>query len=331
MKKVIFVVFILLTGFWSCSQSDDNNNVPDDYVNVVIGTESGEIGNESSRPKSIIEPGGTTSWNIKDTVCVVDVDGVIQKFVYADETPKTSAKFTGKLRSRQGSRLYRAYHVPEKSKVTLRDAHILTIERENLDITESGIMYNSVLFGSYCPMVGIPVEFDADNINGTKPFQFYHLTTMIEGRVSLREDKDIEFLDKLFDKVTFEVQATNSTPFYTKIEVDLNKLNADSKVENLNECFLNLNELSGKTNYMYTTMNMRERTIRELMKEYESLGSFPIPIFALPTADSFEYTATITFYSGNTLQLKMQGSAEASRLNPVGLNVLNFDHDKIIR
>lgn len=331
MKKVIFVIFVLAAGLCSCSQSDDNNSNEPDFVDVTIGTDSGDLtGKSGAKSKSIVEPGGTTSWNLNDKVNVVDVDGSVRTFTYADETPKSSAKFAGKLLGNQGKSVYKAFHAPEKSKVELESGHILVIEREDLDITESGIVNNSALFGSYCPMISIPIEFNAGSSQDNKAFRFYHLASMIEGRVTLRENEEMQYLDKLFDKVTFEVQAKNSTPFYKKVELDMNKLTTNSKIEDINECFINQNDPSAKTDYMYTIMNMNVRTIRELMQEYESLGSFPIPIFALPTGDGFDYTATICFYHGATLQLKMQGSATATRLNPMGLNVLDFDYEKIV-
>lgn len=324
MKKGLFIALVLSAGLWSCSQNDESNDTPDKYVNVTIGTESGEV-----KEKSIIEPGGTTSWDVNDVVKIIDTDGILQPFIYADQTPKSSAKFTGKLLSDQGAQVYKAFYTPENSKVTLKDGRYLHIEREDITIIESGIQNNSAVFGSYCPMVALPVQFDASDTSASKPFLFYHLMNMIEARISLRESDDRVHLEKLFDKVIFELKADGSQPFYKAIEVDLDLLNVNSKVEDLNECIVNYRS-SDMTDYMYTVMNMQERKIGDLKKEYESLGSFPIPIFSLPTNLSFDYTATVSFYHKDVLQLKLQGSAQASRLNPVGLNVLDFDHNKIV-
>lgn len=323
MKKVIFATLTLAIGLWSCSQDEEIDKTSDGYVDVTIGTQSGSL-------RSIVAPGGATSWNLPDKVKVLDVDGVEQVFSYAAETPKSSAQFAGRLKSGQGKQIYHAYHTPEKSKMTLKDGHILIVGRENAEITEDKETINSILFGAYCPMVATPFEFDAENTKDPKLVQFYHLGTMIEGRVSLRNPQDSEFLDRTFDKIVFEVKAIGSEPFYTEIQLDLNKLTTSSSVEDLNECIVNSNDKTVKTNFMSTTMNMHTRSIRNLMEEHKLLGSFAIPIFALPTEDSFNYTATISFYNQDKLQLKLEGSNTATKLNPAGLNILNFDYKKIV-
>ncbi|MBK5721500.1 hypothetical protein JGH11_11515 [Dysgonomonas sp. Marseille-P4677] len=321
MKKVIFAALVLIIGLWSCSGSDEIETSSDGYVNVTIGTQSGN-------PKSIVAPGGATSWNIDDQVRILDVDGVDQLFSYAAETPKSSAEFTGRLKSGQGNQVYRAYYIPKKAETTLKNGHILVIERDNLVITEDGITNNSAIFGSYCPMVAMPFKFDAEDKTASKLVQFYHLASMIEGRVSLRNPQDLEYLNRIINRVVFVVEAIGSTPFYKKIEFDLNLLSPTSSVEDLNECILGVGE---KTNIISTTMNMQERTIKDLMDEYKLLGSFAIPIFAHPTEDAFNYKASICFYDlAGVLQLKLEGSASASKLNPAGLNILNFDYKKIV-
>lgn len=322
MKKVVFALLALSAGLCSCSQSDEPNNVPDKYVSVTIGTKSEVL------EKSIIEPGGTTSWDVNDVVNIIDANGTVQPFTYADETAKASAKFTGLLLANQGSQVYKAYHAPENSIVSL-NGQSLFIERKDIEIDEHGIENNSAMFGSYCPMVAMPVEFDANDTSGDKPLQFYQLMSMIEGRVSLRTEEDGYYLAKRFDEVRFEIQANGSMPFYKTIELALDRLTVDSKVGDINECIVN-NGNSEMTDYMCTIMHMEERSIAELKEEYKKLGSFPIPIFALPTDLEFDYTATVSFYYKGNPQLILQGSATAERLNPVGLNVLNFDHNKIV-
>ncbi|GAB6122632.1 hypothetical protein [Dysgonomonas termitidis] len=324
MKKVIFVALILIINLWSCSQSDETETTSDDYVNVTIGSESRSL-------KSIIEPGGTTTWNIDDEVKIIDVDGAPRTFTYGGTTAQRSAEFKGTLKAGQGKKIYRAYHVSTKSNCVLQDGHILAVERENLNITEDLLNLSSAYFGTYCPMIAIPVEFNAENPDDPKLFQFHHLTSMIEARVSLRETEDEEFLNKICDKVVFEIKAVNSKPFYTKVEFDLNLLGTNSNVEDLNECIINMDDESGKVDFMSTTVNINERTIRELMQENAGLKSFPIPIFAFPTNDSFEYIATVYFYYQENIQLQMEGSQVATGLNPVGLNVLGFDYKKIVR
>ncbi|MDU1891689.1 MAG: hypothetical protein E6767_13455 [Dysgonomonas sp.] len=321
-KRILFVTLVLAISLWSCSQSDDVNNPTDDYVDVTLGT-------ESDRLKSIVIPGGGTSWDTTDKVEVLDVDGVIQTFAYANETPKSSAEFKGKLKGGQGKKIYKAYHAATNSNTTLKDGHILVTKRKDITIESDDMMKNSAIFGLYCPMVGIPFEFDAGSKKGSL-VQFYHLNTMIEGRVTLRESLDKEHLDKTFDKVVFELQATDSEPFHTIMEFDMDKLTTSSIAEDLNKCIIDLGADAVKTDYMSTTMNMKERTIRSLMEEYSQSTFFPIPIFALPTNDKFAYRATICFYHKNTLQLKMSGTGEAKGLYPVGSNPLNFDHGKIV-
>lgn len=323
MKKVIFATLTLAIGLWSCSQDDEIAKTSDGYVDVTIGSQSGSL-------RSIVAPGGATSWNLPDQVKVLDVDGVEQVFSYTAETPKSSAEFAGRLKAGQGKQVYYAYHTSKKSTTTLKDGHILVVGRENAEITEDKDITNSILFGSYCPMVAIPFEFDAEHTKNPKLVQFYHLGTMIEGRVSLRNPQDSEFLDRVFDKIVFEIKAIGSEPFYTEIQLDLNKLPTSSSVENLNDCIIDSNDKTVKTNFMSTTMNMNTRSVRDLMEESKSLGSFAIPIFALPTEDSFNYTATISFYNQDKLQLKLEGSSTATKLNPAGLNILNFDYKKIV-
>ncbi|WP_029906711.1 hypothetical protein [Prevotella sp. 10(H)] len=324
MKKVIFAALVLVAGLWSCS-SDDNegpDNVPDGFVKV-------EIGSESKGLKSIIIPGGGTSWDVIDEVKIIDADGAPRTFTYGASGTSPSAKFNGMLLANQGEKIYRAYHAPKKSKCTLESGHILIVEREDLDITEDGVNYNSALFGSYCPMVAFPVKFDAQS-KDPKLFSFSHLTNMIEARVTLRETEEKEFLDKRFDRVVFELKANGSKPFYTKIKFDMKLLQVGNNAEHLDDCIINKGDKSTNTDFMSTTMNMKERTIRELMNEYDIKG-FPIPIFALPTDDPFDYTATIYFYLGETIQLKMEGSEHSTGLKPVGLNTLPFDHEEIVR
>jgi len=331
MKKVIFTACALAIGLWSCS-SDNNDTVPSDkYVDVKIGGESGGlIITESGGIKSIVSPGGATSWNMADQVRVLDVDGSAQLFTYAAETPKSSAEFNGRLKGGQGNQVYRAYHSSTKSNMSLKDGHILVVERQDMEITEDGATNNSILFGSYCPMVAIPFEFDVENNKGSKLVQFYHLGTMIEGRVTLRDPQDSEHFDKLFDKIVFEVKAIASKPFYSKIEFDMNKLTTSSTVEHLDDCITNRNDNTVKTGVMTTTMNMQDRTIGDLMNEYKLFGYFAIPIFALSTDDAFDYSASVTFYYKGNPTLKLEGSAEATGLNPAGLNILNFDYKKIV-
>lgn len=333
MRKILFAVLVLAVGVYSCSQNDENENVSDELVEVKVGSESKKmIDPESKNTKSIIEPGGTTTWNIGDQVKIIDVDGVDRTFTHEGKNATQSAEFNGLLRAGQGKRIYKAFHAPTKSDCKLETGHILVVKREDLDITEDGVNYNSALFGSYCPMVAIPLNFDAEDPDDSKLFQFHHLTSMIEARVSLRDPEDNEFLDKTFNRVVFELKARGSKPFYTEIKFDFDLLNIGDQVQDFDECIVNKSDASVKTDFMSTTMNMEERTIRELMGEYASLKSFPIPIFALPTDDPFDYTATVYFYLGNKIQLKMEGNKDgATGLNPVGLNVLVFDYKKIVQ
>lgn len=328
MKKLIFATCALAIGLWSCSSNDDTEIPSDGYVNVTLGIQS--EGAQSSVPKSIVGAGGVTSWNTIDKVKIIDVDGAEQLFTYASETPKSSAQFAGKLKTGQGKKIYKAYHIPEKSNVTLKNGHFLDIERKNIEITGyDGMTSIAAIYGTYCPMVAVPFEFNADDKKETKVAQFYHLGTMIEARVTLRETEDSEYLEKFVDKIVYEVKATNSKPFNTKIEFDLDKLTTSSSVLDLIKCIEYPTSDTEKTDNMVTTITMVDRSIKDLMDEYKSLKFFPVPIFALPTKDKFKYTATISFYHQGAVQLKMEGNSEATGLNPVGLNILNFDYKKI--
>lgn len=336
-KKVIFVVSVLAIGLWSCSQNDDiDNNVTDsDYVDVAIGVSSKGL-------KSIVYPTGGTTWGLKDNVIVLDVDGIEQKFDYSEESAMSSGVFKGKLKSNQGMQEYIAYHIPGniKGKLSLNAESHYTLcvsGSSDITITEDGITSNSEWFGKYCPMIAIPGRFDAGTRKANtnqKEFllQFHHLTSMIEGRVSFRPEVDEQYMDITFDRIKFEVKATNVVPFYTKSVVDLTKYDADSQIEDLNDCILNFGEEEGRVNSLSTTMIMGDRTIGDLLEEYKlsKLEFFPIPIFALPTEVPFLYTASITFYDGDELKLKLEGDGDASGLSPAGLNVLNFDYRKVV-
>lgn len=323
MKKVILITCALAIGLWSCSDSNETDKPSNDgYVDVTIGSESKEL-------KTIIGPGGGTSWNIDDQVRIIDTDGVEQLFSYASETPQTSAKFTGKLKSGQGMKVYRAYHKPANVNMTLESGHILVVERNDINISENGTP-NTQLYGSYGPMIAMPVEFDAESTD-SKSVQFHHLSSLIEARVTLRESDDSDYLSKMVDSVVFRVEAMDSEPFYKRVKLDLDQLTTASTIENLDDCITNWNDSNTpKTGVMTTTIKMAERTIRELMSKYGELSHYPIQIYALPTLDPFEYEATVCFYYQGTVMLKMQGSNSATGLNPAGLNTLSFDHDKIV-
>lgn len=336
-KKVIFVVSVLAIGLWSCSQNDDiDDNVSDgDYVDVTVGVNTKGL-------KSIVYPTGGTSWDLDDYVTILDVDGAEQKFVYSEESAMSSGIFKGKLKSNQGPQEYMAYHIPDNITGELgvnSDNHYTLCVSGSTDITitEDGITSNSEWFGKFCPMIAIPARFDAGaRKQNTNPkeflLQFHHLTSMIEGRVSFRQEVDEQYMGITFDRIKFEVKATNAVPFYTKAVVDLTKYDADSQIEDLNECILNFGKEEDRVSSLSTTMIMGDRTIGDLLEEYKlsKLEFFPIPIFALPTDVPFLYTASITFYDGDELKLKLEGDGDASGLSPAGLNVLNFDYRKVV-
>jgi len=327
MKKVVFAALALTIGLWSCSQDDENKgSTPDGYVDVSLGTESGEL-------KSIVTPGGATSWNMGDELKVLDIDGTVQTFNYDEATAKSSAKFKGTLKAATGTNVYRAYHAPENCNTTLENGNILVVKRTDVSISEDGVNANSETFGKHCPMVAIPFELDVNNQGATESIRFYHLGTMIEARVTLKEPEYSVYSGKYFDNVVFELESSSGTaPFYTETKLDLSQLTTSHMAEHLDDYITNFGDTSVKTNKMSTKMDMSQnrRTIGDLLEEYKTLGSFPIPIFALPTNDNFTFTGTVTFYDGNTVQLKMQGTSTGTSLKPTGLNVLNFDHEQIV-
>lgn len=329
MKKVIFATCALAIGLWSCSSSDDTVTPPvtppspNGYVDVTIGVESDGL-------KSIVGAGGATSWDITDKVKIMDVDGVEEVFNYAATAPQSSAQFSGKLKAGQGKQTYNAYHVAENANTFLRNGSILVTERKDLEVTDNGTTVLSAIFGTYCPMVATPFQFDANDKNAKKVAQFYHLGTMIEARVTLRSTEDSQYLNKTVDKIVFQVKATGSKPFNTKMELDLSKLTTTSNILDLKGSILPSDPSAAKTDLMSTTINMPEKTIKSLI-DNSGLKFLPVPIFALPTTDKFNYTATITFFYKGAEQLKMEGSSksEAEGLNPGGLNILDFAYDKI--
>lgn len=324
MKKVVFAALALTLGFSSCSQDDDNKSGTDGYVDVKLGTDSGVL-------KSIVTPGGATSWDVNDKLNIVDIDATVQTFTYNESTPKSSAKFSGKLKATTGTNVYKAYYAPQNSQTSLESGKILVVKRKNVDITSGSSADHSAQFGTYCPMVAIPFELDLQNQEATL-INFHHLACMIEARVSLRDILDQVYLDKNCDKVVFELKALNNAkPFYDEIKIDMSQLNTTDSAEHLDDCITNFGDTSVKTDFMSSTMNLStSRTISYLVREYSALQSFPIAILALPTDDNFDFTATVTFYEGSNVQLKMQGSSTASKLKPTGLNVLNFDYKKIV-
>lgn len=326
MKKILFVILVLAAGFWSCS-SDDEKGGDLGYVNVTIDSESGKL-------KSHVQPGGQTIWNENDKVIMIDADGSLQEFSYSEETAKSSGKFSGMLKSGQGKQVYKTFHAPERSRTTLQ-GNTLVVERGAIDLDAKEESYNSSIFGSYCPMVAIPIEFDANNADDTKSYQFYHLTTMIMGKLSLRP-VDTEIRSKVFDNVRFEVFALNGKkPFYTTIKLDMDMLTTTSGLKDLSSYIVNKADESVKIDHMITTMNFKDRedfTVDDLLTEYSDMGGFPIPIIALPTDDNFNYKASMSFYKGEELVLKFEGEGEgtAKGLAPAGLNILNFDRHKLV-
>jgi len=325
MKKVIFATLVLAIGLWSCSQNEGNDDTG--YVDVTIGSKSGSL-------KSYVAPGGVTSWNLNDNVMVISSDGDIQKFSYIEETVKSNAKFKGMLKSGQGRKVYKAYHAPDNSHTSLEDGHILVMEREDIILEAKDQNYNSTIFGSYCPMVAIPIEFDANNADHQKNFQFYHMTTMILGKLGLRET-DTEIREKVFDCVKFEVMALNGKkPFYSTIKLDLDMLSTSSELADFDEYIINKDDKNIKTDRMSTSMNFKDRgdnfRIEDLLDEYSQLETFPIPIIALPTDDCFRYEASISFYKNEELVVKFAGVGDATGLAPAGLNNLDFNHEKIV-
>jgi hypothetical protein len=116
------------------------------------------------------------------------------------------------------------------------------------------------------------------------------------------------------------------------IELDLAQLTVSSTVTDLKSCITNMEEPETlKTDVMTTTIDMSERTIGKVIDDSKD-HYYPIPIFALPTANAFSYKATVCFYHKGIPVLTMSGLSKgpATGLNPAGLNILDFDHDKIV-
>lgn len=324
MKKVIFATLALAVGLWSCSSDDETTPIEkkqvdaDGYVQMNI-----ESSGNDSELRVMVGIGGSTCWDMGDVVKIIDVDGVPQTFSYAEATAKSNAKFTGKLKAGARVATYRAYHVPANANCQLKGGAVLGLERKDLIVAENGVI-NSSLYGSYCPMVALPVDFDAEIAKSTL-LQFYHLNSMIEGRLTLREVDDAAIAALEVDSVEFYVEAKNGTPFYQNLDFKLGDL-VNTKEVNLLDCF-DFGSGSNKTGKISTIIKLKDTTIGKLIAD-SPMSYYAIPLFALPTQDSFDYTACLCFYKDGTKVVHFEGSSTSSGLNPAGLSPLNFDFQK---
>lgn len=328
MKKLVLAMCVLITALYSCSEGEDGKNLPDGYVDVTIGVESESL--ESGSGRSIVYPTGSTSWDMYDNVILLD-DGEPQEFSYASETAKNTAVFKGKLTSGRGKQLYRAYHPAKNTPLQLLEDLILKVERgADIIIDAEDQEYNSEQFGKHCPMIAIPREFDVDNGEDNKAFQFVHIATMIVASIQLRKEGDADLKKIALDEVVFTVTAKNgSKPFYNTISIDMKK--PLKSLEDLDNCIMYDDSDDVKINAMSTTMKFaKDYTLGELIEEYKSHKGFPIPVFTLPTENNFEYIASVVFKFDDVPQLEFQSTGLGEGLVSAGLNILDFDYQNVV-
>lgn len=318
MKKTwMFVMLLSGIGLLSCEK--DNSKKEGRLVDVVVSTSATDT-------KTEVSSGGLTRWCKGDEVMIVDVNQVPQKFAYTGDNSKATVTFTGKLLGEQGEKTYYAYYGPKNVSYCLNNNYCINIGRSDLDVAEDGLV-NAAFFGQYCPMVAIPVKFDAQSSEG-KGFQFHHTNSLIEASItSLPSDGRLAAL--LFDKVVFEVRATSQVaPFNTEIQIDMTKITGSPNVS------IPYSEGATKVSVMSSSIQYKDaKTITDKDRKGGDLSTYGVPIFALPTTSEFDCVTTVYFYNGGKLVCTLQKTSKSpvKGLTLSGLNVLDFDEADILQ
>lgn len=322
-KTVLFAVLIASISLFSCDKTQQGSEIDaEGLVAVTLDSDRSDASNDIT--KTLVNSRGATNWNTGDFVKIVDVDNVGRTFSYISEGVQTTGKFTGRLLAGKGSQKYYAYYAPlGTTHCNHGSNYCLTFSRfGDLEIEENGID-NEAFFGEHCPMVAIPITFDAENVSQGKRFQFYHVNCLIEANVTTAAVP----ADVVFDRVKFTVNALdNVTPFNTCVGIDMKQIVGGQNVQ------IPYTEPETKIGSMYTDITLKTpKTIGQLTSSKSGYG---IPIFALPTSTGFRFEAIVEFFKDDVLVCKLRktGSAMgqddpeyvAPGLKLAGLNVLNY-------
>ena len=294
--KRLFMILVLSVSIVSvsCQQgSQDGNNGTkrievdkDGFVSIEISSGNPEA------TKTEVTSSGVTSWTIGDVVTIIDVEGSKREFNYASKTAQAKAKFTGKLLGGHGSQKYYAYYGPRESPCEPASSNCLSVKRCDLSLSENGEL-NAKLFGEFCPMVAIPLTFDAQNADDNKNFDFYHVNSLIEARVSSIVN-DARLKSFGFNKILFKVIATSEeAPFNSEVHVMMNQILGPPNVP------IPYMEFGEKGFEISTRINFRENTYLPGLLALSHTSYFPMPTYALPTRPPFTSDALVEFHQSN--------------------------------
>lgn len=304
----------------SCDKASDA--VPEGTLtDVTIGTS--EMADQHSR--TIVTADGVTRWAVGDVVKVVDVDQTPREFAYKGSTTAASGQFKGQLLSGKGLKWYYAYYGSEAVPCPSGGFYCLEIDYADMDLLNP----NSTAYGQYCPMVAIPVKFDADNpVNAG--FEFHHVTSLIEASIA-STGKGSEFEGVNFDKVVFELKAVSGSPFNSNINMDMKQIQGKPDVD-----IVYSEATSGKLSTLTTTLSYSSAQNLAALINASDTDCYSIPIYALPTKTTIACFATVTFTldGKNSYVLEKRGEygdgGKFGGLMPSGLNVLSFNEGDIL-
>lgn len=331
-KKLLFLTLVLGIGLLSCQDKIDGGEVVEDgLVDVTLTTKS------ESTTKSLVSSGGYTTWAAGDSVYVVDAEGTPRKFINTSQNNMSSAVFKGKLLANHGRNYYYAYHAAYKAPCVLNGLD-LNVSREDLqfhlvDATKANKK------GEYCTMIAIPVEFDAEDPEDPKDFNFYHVNSLIEARVypdvlsdGLAEDERLA--NMVFDKVVFTVKAieppagkpayNNLNPFNTNVTFNMEKIEF---FEDTEAVYIPYKEGTVKVNEMTSTITYDSGTTFASRYTPDS-EYYDIPIYALPTSVKFWYQCDVIFYNAGEKVYHVQKTDKVGTdgLRLASLNDINFTY-----
>lgn len=328
-KKLVFATLVLGIGLVSC-QKDKIDSDGDRLVDVVTSITTSEM----IPSKTEVTSNGATNWCITDKVYIVDkanrnpfeTGTTAREFTNNLTTSSYTSGFKGTLLAGLGSYDYYAYHSAKNSPCTL-NGYNLTVSRNDLAILcDDNLDANKQ--GEYCSMVAVPLKFDAEDANSSKKFEFHHVSSLIEARITATNGlKELEF-----DKVVFTLTAIDPTPEFPAYN-DLSPFNKTITI--------NMKDIAGPPNVSipYSEGSEKKNSISSTItysnivtfaQRYTSTtGHFDIPIYALPTTAKFTYQSDIIFYNGKEIKYHLRKRGIADGLKLSGLNTPSFNETNL--
>jgi hypothetical protein len=324
-RTVLSAALLACVGMFSCDTEKPVD--PKGLVDVVFEIDRDHEFEGSSATRLDVFSGGATRWTPGDEVIIVDYgEGSTGRvFSYTDHTAKSSGRFSGRLLAGQGVKTYYSYHVPDEADGFHETSMVLSLGRHDMVIYENSQIFN-VVYGRHCAMVGVPVQFDAENTDPSRRpnIQFHHANSLIEASITSHPGDD-RLWDMEFDKVEFRLTAGEGEyPFSTELKIDMTQIIPAPLYIPFIE-----NEAT-KENTMFTWIAYDEvKTLGPDMLP-TSTSIYGIPIFALPTTSNFNVIATVDFWLGDDHILKLEKIGTAQGLRLSGLNVIDFDDGDIV-